>query len=196
MGFGSILSIGAGLLGGLGGGKDTKSASAPQGGFETLPQPVKDAYLQTYLPDVLKDYAKPREPIPLGRATAPTTPFDSQELYRLQQFSDAVGGYFSPMDKTLQEVYNPQPTQVPTDPAAASAADGDYAAQFFASLPSNAYTSSPTWGYNVGNAQQLFRGASKEDKAKIGKIIKDAGGLSGDFGTINNKLVAAGYGYF
>ena len=116
-GFDDALSIGATLIGGLGGGKDTDVASAPQGGFETLPQPVKDAYLNTYLPDVLKQYNKPRTPIPMIRAEQPQSVFDPQELFRLQQFSDMVDGYFSPKDATLKDVYSGN-AAVPGQPAA------------------------------------------------------------------------------
>lgn len=122
-GWDDALMIGGSLISGLGGKSKGEASSAVQGGFDALPDAVKTAYLNTYLPDVLKQYNAPREPIPLVRANEPTTPFDSVELYNLQQFSDAVGGYFSPMGQSLQQTYNPQPAAAaPANPQAGNLA--------------------------------------------------------------------------
>lgn len=89
---------GAGIAGSLFGGK--KQKAQPTSGFATLPKPVQDAFLKTYLPDVLSQYDAPFQAIPMNRVAAPdpNDPFASRGLYDLQQYSDSIGGLFSPTD--------------------------------------------------------------------------------------------------
>lgn len=88
----------AGVAGSIFGGKKTKAQ--PTSGFATLPKPVQDAFLKTYLPDVLSQYDTPFQPIPMNRVSAPdpNDPFASRGLYDLQQYSDQIGGLFTPTD--------------------------------------------------------------------------------------------------
>lgn len=75
-------------------GKNKDKPSAQQSGFAALPQEVKDAYLKTYLPGVLEAFNTPYQPLPMSRVSAPSSVFDSQGLYDLQQYSDSMGGLF------------------------------------------------------------------------------------------------------
>lgn len=173
---GSVLSIGASLLGSGKGGSKTDVASAPQSGFATLPKAVQDAYLNTYLPDALKQYNTPRTPIPLVRADAPQSIFDSQELAKLQQFSDAIGGYFSPIDQPLQQTYNPQPAAPAEDPAKkARQANIDAARQWAASI-----VSQPKGGQSYdANAVRMRLNSLDDDRlAALGAHIEGMGGVS------------------
>lgn len=71
----------------LGTGKQTTTET--KSAFEGLPKEVKDAYIKTYLPSVLQQFSAPRQDIPMVRAQAPQSIFDSQELWRYQQFKDS-----------------------------------------------------------------------------------------------------------
>jgi len=93
---------GAGLLGGLFGGK--KGVSSGASGFAAMPEAVQQAYLKTYLPAILQNYNAGYQSIPMQRVQAPSSPFDSRAMYDLQQYSDALGGYFSPMGGQGQQV--------------------------------------------------------------------------------------------
>jgi hypothetical protein len=95
IGEGSVLSLGSTLTG-LVGGKDKVRPEIRQSGFATLPQEVKDAWLKTALPDMLKNYNTPYRPVPMKRVNAPQSPFDSQAMYELQEYSDRQGGLFTP----------------------------------------------------------------------------------------------------
>jgi hypothetical protein len=185
---GSLLSIGGALIGGLAGKGKTEAASAPQGGFATLPKAVQDAYLNTYLPDVLKAYDAPRTPIPLARATEPGSVFDSKALAELQQFSDAVGGYFSPTGQPLQDTYNPQPPA----PAAQANPNAKYAdmAREWASVA----RPDRTWqtGQLKGRLYDLFG----DDAAKweeLGRLVEEAGGIGSPALRVND-MWSAKYG--
>jgi hypothetical protein len=100
MAFGTLAALGlgaagAGLLGGLFG--DENEGAMPQQqsstqGFAALPQEVKDAWLQQYLPQLLQQYQNKPMTTPLGQA--PTGPFASQGLQELQAHSNQVGGLF------------------------------------------------------------------------------------------------------
>lgn len=94
-GLGSALSIGASLIGAIGG-KDKAQPEVSQSGFAALPQEVKDAYLKTALPAMLELYNTSYRPVPMKRVNAPQSVFDSQGMYELQQYSDRQGGMFTP----------------------------------------------------------------------------------------------------
>lgn len=100
MGLGSIAGGLAGLgsiLGGMGG-KDSKAQAV--GGYATLPDEVKKAYEETYLPGVLDYFDSPYHNTPMVRAEyLETDPqFMSRALQRTQEYSDAIGGLFSALD--------------------------------------------------------------------------------------------------
>jgi hypothetical protein len=171
-GFGDIIGIGGALLSGLGGGKDTSSTSAPQSGFATLPKPVQDAYLKTYLPAVLDLYNKPRQPIPMIRAPLePASPFDSAELSKLQLFSDKVGGYFSPKGKYLDQVYPAAGAQPAANPAAAAAANTSLA-QTFASLMAS------RGGSHSKVVSRAILSLPDDQLADLGAMIQESGGFN------------------
>lgn len=175
-GWDDALMIGGSLISGLGGKSKGEATSAVSGGFDALPDAVKTAYLNTYLPDVLKQYNTPREPIPLVRANEPTTPFDSVELYNLQQFSDAVGGYFSPMGQSLQQTYNPQPAQ---QAPAANPQQGniDLARQYMSMLSPIEGNGNSLSQMQVNAARQRMLGFDDARMADIGAMIAANGGL-------------------
>ena len=94
------IASGAGALASAFGGK--KGQAPAQQGFAALPKKVQDAYLETYLPAVLEQYEQPFQPIPMQRAVDTGDPFQSQALLDLQQFSDDVGGLFTPLNPEQQ----------------------------------------------------------------------------------------------
>lgn len=176
-GIGEALTIGGALISGLGGKKKADVTSTPSGGFETLPEPVKNAYLNTYLPDVLKNYNKPRTPIPMARAQAPATPFDSQELWNLQQFSDAIGGYFSPKDAPLAETYKPAQAQQQAAPAAAGP---QQARDFVRYMMDTAPARDQDYMRRIGSSW-LRRGNDDADLQALARAVADAGGSGGAY---------------
>lgn len=175
-GWDDALMIGGSLLSGLGGKSKGEATSAVSGGFDALPEQVKTAYLNTYLPDVIKQYNTPREPIPLVRANEPQSPFDSVELYNLQQFSDAVGGYFSPMGQSLQQTYNPQPAQQ-TPAANPQQGNIDLARQYMSMLAPGGSRGAALSQLDVNNARQRMLGFDDAKLADIGAMIAANGGL-------------------
>jgi hypothetical protein len=112
---GSILSAGASLIGGLAGGK--KSGTGTQlTPFQSLPSEVQDTYLNTFLPDVQANYAKEFNPFPMKRVANPMDdPFGNTAAYEWQQYSDQMGGLFSPFG--LQEEKKPEATNPDEIPA-------------------------------------------------------------------------------
>lgn len=83
---GYALSAGASLLGGLFGDDDPEQMPTSISGFETLPEPVKRAFLEQYLPGVLAQYNNGPSPGPLARAR--TGRYDSQGMRELQNYAD------------------------------------------------------------------------------------------------------------
>lgn len=92
---GSILSGVGAIAGALGGSKGTKAQTTNV--WTEMPAAVKKSWLETYLPQVMDYNQLGFQPVPMKRAQAPSSPFDSQALWELQQYSDQMGGYFSPL---------------------------------------------------------------------------------------------------
>jgi len=180
-GIGEALSIGGSLLGGLGGGKSKTSQVSI---FDSMPGPLKDAYLKNYLPKVNDYLNMPYQAIPMARANEPQSIFDSPELYRLQQFSDAQGGYFSP--------YTDPNAQGGEDPAAAQAAQQQQMEELRnemiarqgggRSLMDSRMTTKDQWNnplsrlnlvasQSMGNMQQRGTQYTPEQLAKIGAFM-------------------------
>lgn len=89
-----------------------KAAPTQESGLAALPPAVQDAWVKTYLPQVLGNYEKGFQARPMQRVGAPKNIFDSQELYKLQQYSDAMGGMFTPRMKNV----SPLKKEVPVTP--------------------------------------------------------------------------------
>ncbi len=104
--------MGTSMLSSLFGGK--KGVSSGASGFAAMPEAVQQAYLNTYLPGVLQNYNTGYQSMPMQRVQAPSSPFDSRAMYDLQQYSDALGGYFSPMQGQGQQT-NPNTTNPVND---------------------------------------------------------------------------------
>jgi hypothetical protein len=81
--------------------------------WDTVPKPVQDAILETYLPEALERFHAPRVPTPMMRVGAPTKPTDSIGLYNLQRFSAQQGGMFSPMRSQPQQAPAPAAAPMP-----------------------------------------------------------------------------------
>lgn len=94
----SLAGTAAGLAGSLGkkGGAPAQQAS----GFAAMPPEVQKVLLETYLPAAQKQFQKPYTAMPMERVGPPKDIFDSSELYKLQQYSDQMGGMFTPLDQT------------------------------------------------------------------------------------------------
>lgn len=121
MGLGSIVGAVAGIAGGAAG---TKNKQVAQGGFDTLPQPVKDAYLNTYLPDVMKWYGQGYQTLPTVRYQESNPAFRSTALSNLQALSDARGGLF-PMQYAGNYGANTSGGVTPLSPNKKNNAKGD-----------------------------------------------------------------------
>ena len=71
-----LLAGASSLIGGMMGNDDPQQMPTSVSGFETLPEPVKRAYLEQYLPGILAQYNNGPQPGPLGRARSGR--YDSQ----------------------------------------------------------------------------------------------------------------------
>lgn len=125
----------ANLLDSLVGGSKQNQNSVS--GIAALPPEVQQAYIKTLLPAALKQFEKPFRPAPMQRVNAPSTPFDSQAMYQLQQYSDAMGGMFTPTNQTpAQSPYatGNQYGLQPTAPAAPNGGQGTFDTSGLAAL--------------------------------------------------------------
>jgi len=98
--------VGSTLLSGLFGGKSKTQTSQPTG-FNALPKAVQDAWLNVALPKITQTANRPYQSMPMQRVGAPKDIFDSQALYDLQNYSDSMGGYFSPIAGRQQPIAAP-----------------------------------------------------------------------------------------
>ena len=94
--FGSLLApIAGAVIGGLGSKGSSVQSATVKTGFEQLPEFAQDLYKEQYAPAVQEAFTGPFvSPFPLEQVGAPQSVFDSPELYKLQQYSDMVGGLF------------------------------------------------------------------------------------------------------
>lgn len=97
-GFDDILGIGGALLGAAGSKKDKPAEQ--KSAFESLPKEVQEAWLKTFLPQVLEQNKQPYKSMPMGRYQPTGDIFENQGLKKLQEYSDSVGGLFSPYGTT------------------------------------------------------------------------------------------------
>lgn len=174
MPFGSIISAGASLLGGaLGGGKSELVGQKDP--FLTLPKEAQDLWLKSVLPGA-ESSTTGREfrPLPMKRAEAPTTPFDSQMLYELQKYSDRMGGLFSPLYQGQETRNNAAEQEAASRAMMQSLRDEMMGREFIKSIAG-------TKGYGGINLQdyssdelstlgELTRGRSLNDAAAMAKM--------------------------
>ncbi len=80
------------------GSKKAKPATS-ESGFQALPPEVQRVLLESYLPGVQKQFNKPYTAPPMKRVGKPKDIFDSQGLADLQQYSDSMGGMFTPINQ-------------------------------------------------------------------------------------------------
>ena len=103
---GGVLSGAGAVIGGLKGG--TKGGGTqPVPVWDQVPEPVRRAITETILPAAQNRFNEERIPTPMERVLAPSTPFDSPELYKIQQYSDSIGGLFTPVNKGGPKAANP-----------------------------------------------------------------------------------------
>lgn len=88
-----LASAGSTILGGLFGGNDYEPQQTGSSGFAALPPQVQQAYLQQLLPQAQNIFSSPYVTTPLGQAR--NSPFESQALQELQQYSNQNGGLFA-----------------------------------------------------------------------------------------------------
>lgn len=92
-----MAAVGGQVLGGLFGGKK-KGTGQPLPPFDQWPKEVKELWLNKVVkgaPGVTTD--RTYQAGPLTRFGAPQSPFDSQALWKWQQYSDQQGGMFDPI---------------------------------------------------------------------------------------------------
>lgn len=87
VGLETIASVGGAVLGGLGG--VFGGGDSPPTPFQTLPGEVQSGFLDVLLPGAIELAEQPFQGVPLRRVEAPSTIFDSPELFALQQAFDA-----------------------------------------------------------------------------------------------------------
>lgn len=95
-------------------GKKKDKPATSESGFAAMPPEVQRIFLETYLPGAQKQFEKPYQAPPMKRVNRPSSIFDSQGLYDLQQYSDAAGGLFTPLSK--QPGASAKPSATPVDP--------------------------------------------------------------------------------
>ena len=100
---GKIMEGGGALTSAIGGGMKNKGETVGKQGFEATPKEMRDAWLKTWLPEVLAQNQKERTPWPMKRATDPATdPFAPRGLWEFQQYNDDLKrqtgrGFFDPV---------------------------------------------------------------------------------------------------
>lgn len=169
---GGLAGIG-GALSGVGAiagamGKD-KQAAQPVSGYATLPKPVRDAYERVYLPGVLDYFDNPFYNIPMKRYENTDPIFGSQALRDVQQWSDAVGGLFSPYktgDEDPENQYSPEQQAM-----WAAMMDEMFGRQMVSQQagPGGMYMTKANIPW-----QQFQQGASAADFAELGKLLEGA----------------------
>lgn len=92
-GLGDILQ-GVGLAANIFGSGKEKVNTTPTGGYETLPQYLKDAYEKVYYPKVMEQFDRPFQMEPTVRYTEQDPLFRSQAVGNYQALSDEIGGLF------------------------------------------------------------------------------------------------------
>lgn len=181
------LLVGAGAIASAFGGKKKQVTQETQSGFQALPKEVQDLLLNSYLPKVQNTLDMPYQAIPMQRAENPAgDPFASKALWDLQNFSDAAGGYFTPLQAGSMAP-NPASYQgaagsKPAMPASNNApAGGDLAAQWLSALsaPGNAGTRG-TWAGNrysgdIANALKVQIANGSLTMADINKALTSKG---------------------
>lgn len=104
---GAALGAAGGLIGAAKGGV---KGGDPLKTWDTVPKPIQDAILNTYLPGILTQYNKERVPTPMMRASTETTgPLAMRGSANLQRYSDSVGGMFQPMFPQAKQQVPQQP---------------------------------------------------------------------------------------
>ncbi len=122
-----MVSAGGSLLGGLFGKKKGEAPATQVQGFAALPKEVQNAWLQTYLPQVLEQNKKTYEAPPMMRAPTQAGIFDSQGLADLQRYSDSIapsGGLFPYKDPNAAPVAPPAPVAAAPAPVVGGGANG------------------------------------------------------------------------
>lgn len=97
-GFGDLLSLGGTLLGGLG--QDEPKRAEQSTGFNALPKEVRDAWIKTFLPAAMAQFQQPYKAMPMKRYQPTGTAFDSAAMQDLQNYSDQMGGLFTPFNQS------------------------------------------------------------------------------------------------
>lgn len=105
----TALSAAGSVIGAVGDTKGNNNASpeTAASGFNALPESVQKAWIETYMPKVLSQFANQTfQGVPMTRANTNPGIFDSQGLADLQRYNDASGGAFTakstPKDTTQQ----------------------------------------------------------------------------------------------
>lgn len=100
----------------LGSGKE-KVNTTPTGGYETLPQYLKDAYEKVYYPKVMEQFDRPFQMDPTVRYQETDPLFRSQAVSNYQALSDEVGGLFpafkTPAQQAAEQQAKSQAAQIP-----------------------------------------------------------------------------------
>lgn len=169
----------AGIAGSVFGGKDNKAL--PTSGFGTLPKAVQDAWLKTYLPDVQEQYNAPFQPLPMTRAVDPSTdPFASQGLYDLQQYSDAIGGLFTPLDGSqLQQSNQTAPQQMASS-------------NYLNDLRNNTQIGDLAGRNRIAMLEQAYNESSNPQRTAFGSNIQEQQKTTGGVYDLNQLLAALG----
>jgi len=170
-GIGEGLAV-AGIASSLVGG--SKGQKTPASGFYALPGEVQDAYLKTYLPAVMDVYNQGYQGIPMARVSAPTSPFDSKALYQLQQYSDAIGGLFSPYGRG-----NKAKSDAEKQAQEAAAKKQSLAQQYLSAMSANPYAA---------------RGARLSDGSFSGEIGQNLQSQGISMDKLGSALEKIGYG--
>lgn len=163
--FGGIASLAGGILGGLGGGVE---GGNPVPTWDMVPKPVQDAILETFLPDALDRFKQERTPTPMFRGGMTGSSIPLRGVQNLQNYSDSIGGMFTPVALQGQG----QQPQQPTDQGMGGAQYNELLGRMMVQQqagPGGMYATNRNQPY-----LQFQQQASGDDMAKMGELLMNA----------------------
>ena len=155
---GAAAAIGGSLISSQGGseGKSTEFKT-----WDTVPKPVQDAILETYLPAALESFDKERVPTPMGRTSLAESPLAMRGSQRLQRYSDSLGE---------GGLFGDRPEEAPVEAPPPNISSDELAGMRFAMDRSRRTAAGNPLGLGDSGNYTMLNPQSSEDYALLGRM--------------------------